>query len=181
MKIFNRHEIEIAASEAEIGKLIDTLASADDRLWPTFRWPKIYFNKPLSVGARGGHGPIGYWIEEYEPGKRILFRFDNTHRFSRGLEGQHQLFMEPGTGGTKLVHEIVGAIRGRALLLWPLAIRPLHDALVEDALARAALHFDPAHPFPPKLSGWVRLLRWLATGGRKEASALHATPLTRLK
>lgn len=159
MKIFNRHEIEIAASEAEIGKLIDTLASANDLLWPHFRWPRMRFDKPLSIGARGGHGPIGYWIEEYEPGKRILFRFENTHPFSRGVEGYHTLFMERAGRGTRLVHEIVGTIKGRALLLWPLVIRPLHDALVEDALAIAARRFEDAHPFPPKLSRWVRILR----------------------
>ncbi len=182
MKIFNRHEIEIAAEAAEIGKLIDTLASTNDLLWPHFRWPKMRFDKPLSVGARGGHGPIGYLVEEYEPGARSLFRFENTHPFSRGLEGYHTLFMERGAQGTKLIHEIVGTIRGRALLFWPLAIRPLHDALVEDALARAAKHFDEVRPFPPKLSRWVRLLRFmLMRSGTRHSPVSHAAPLTRLK
>jgi hypothetical protein len=162
VKIFNRHEIEIAAAPEEIGELIDTLATANDLLWPRFRWPRMRLNKPLSIGARGGHGPIGYWIEEYEPGGRILFRFENTQWISRGLEGYHTLFMERGEHATKLVHEIVGTIRGRALLLWPLAIRPLHDALIEDALALAAKHFHPSHPFPPELSLRVRILRRLA-------------------
>jgi hypothetical protein len=181
MKIFNRHEIEIAASKEEIGKLIDTLASANDLLWPHFRWPRMHFNKPLSVGARGGHGPIGYWVEEYEPDKRILFRFDNTHWLSRGIEGYHTLFMESGVNGTKLVHEIKGSIRGRALLLWPLTVRPLHDALVEDALARAAKHFHTAHPFPPRLSLWVRFLRLLAGASDTRMGGSPAAPLTRLK
>jgi hypothetical protein len=180
MKIFNRHEIEIPASEAEIGKLIDTLSSANDQLWPHFRWPKMHFDRPLSVNARGGHGPIGYRIEQYEPGKRILFCFENTHAFSRGVEGYHTLFMERGERGTKLVHEIRGTIRGRALLLWPLAIRPLHDALVEDALARAALHFDATHTFPPKFSLWVRILRFALMRGERSAVPRTA-PLTRLK
>jgi hypothetical protein len=89
--------------------------------------------------------------------------------------------MERGVSGTKLVHEIVGTIRGRALLLWPLAVRPLHDALVEDALARAAKHFDATHPFPPKLSVWVRFLRFLAGVRNTRMGASPATPLTRLK
>lgn len=181
MKIFNRHELEIAARPAEVGKLIDTLASANDLLWPHFRWPKMRFNKPLTIGARGGHGPIGYWIEEYEPGMRILFRFENTHPFSRGIAGYHTLFMERGEGRTKLVHEIVGTITGRALLLWPFAIRPLHDALVEDALARAAVHFNASLPFPPQLSLWVRVLRFLAQAGGARMGASRGAPLTRLK
>lgn len=181
MRIFNRHEIDIPASEAEVGKLIDTLASSNDLLWPHFRWPRMRFNKPLEVGARGGHGPIGYWVEEYEPGMRVLFRFDNTHGFSRGLEGHHTIFMECGERGTKLIHEIAGSIRGRALLLWPLAIRPLHDALVEDALARAARHFGDARPFPPELSFWVRSLRFLAGSRNTRMGASRNAPLTRLK
>ncbi len=181
MKIFNRHEIEIAAGEAEIGKLIDTLASANDLLWPHFRWPRMHFNKPLSVGARGGHGPIGYWVEEYDPGKRILFRFENTHWLSRGIEGYHTLFLERGESGVKLVHEIVGTLRGRAFILWPLAVRPLHDALIEDGLARAALHFDSTYPFPPKLSLWVRLLRLLAGSRDAGVGVSLGAPLTRLK
>jgi len=170
MKIFNRHEIEIAANEAEIGRLFDTLASANDHLWPNFRWPKMRLDRPLAAGARGGHGPIGYSVEKYEAGKRILFRFDNTHPFSRGLEGHHTLFMEQGSRGTRLVHEITGTIEGRALLIWPLAIRPLHDALIEDALARAAKHFDAAYPFPPKFSPWVRILRFLLMRGRSRSA-----------
>jgi hypothetical protein len=181
MKIFNRHEIEIAASEVEIGKLIDTLASADDLLWPRFRWPKMRLNKSLSVGARGGHGPIGYWVEEFEPGTRILFRFQNAHWLSRGIEGYHTLFTKRHDNGTKLVHEIAGTIRGRALLLWPLTVRPLHDALIEDGLARAAKHFDTTHPFPPKLSNWVRFLRFLAGARDMHTAAPQAAPLTRLK
>lgn len=180
MRIFNRHEIEIREREIEIGKLIDTLASANDLLWPCFRWPTMRFDRPLAAGSTGGHGPIAYRIEEYEPGRRILFRFENTHPFSRGLEGFHTLFMERGGHGTKLVHEIVGSIRGRALLTWPLAIRPLHDALIEDALARAASYFDALHPFPPKFTAWVRILRFALMRARRHAVPRTA-PLTRLK
>jgi len=175
MKIFNRHEIEVSATEAEIGRLFDTLASANDLLWPHFRWPRMRLDRPLATGARGGHGPIGYSVEEYEAGKRILFRFENTHPFSLGLEGYHVLFMERGKQGTRLVHVIDGTIGGRALAIWPLAIRPLHDALIEDALMRAAKHFDADHPFPPKLSLWVRVLRFLLIRGRNGgARHLHA-------
>jgi hypothetical protein len=172
MKIINRHEIEVAAAPEQIGKLIDTLASENDLLWPSFRWPKMRFDKPLSAGASGGHGPIGYFVEEYEPGARIRFRFRNTHWVSRGIEGYHELFMIPAGARTRLVHVIAGTIHGRAFFLWPLIVRPLHDALIEDALAKAAKHFDSARPFPPKLSTWVRFLRWLAQPRQYFAAAL---------
>ncbi len=163
MKIQNRHEIEIAAPPEQVGKLIDTLSSANDLLWPHFRWPAMRFNQPLSVGAHGGHGPVGYFVEEYEPGSRVRFRFRNIRPLTKGIEGYHELTMEALPGNrTRLVHVILGSIHGRAFVLWPLMVRPLHDALVEDALARGAKHFEPQHPFPPGLSRWVRLLRWIS-------------------
>ena len=39
------------------GRLLDGLSAADDRLWPKDRWPAMRFDRPLKVGARGGHGP----------------------------------------------------------------------------------------------------------------------------
>jgi hypothetical protein len=166
MRILNRHEIEIAAPPREVGKLIDTLASADDLLWPHFRWPAMRFDRPLSVGARGGHAPVGYFVEEYEPGARIRFRFCNAHTLTKGIEGFHELYLETlPEDRTRLVHVILGTIHCRALLFWPLIVRPCHDALIEDAFACAAKHFDATRPFPA-LSPWVRLLRAVATRSR---------------
>jgi hypothetical protein len=174
MRIFNRHEVEIAAQPRDVGELIDSLSSEHDLLWPHFRWPAMRFDRPLSVGARGGHGPVGYFVEEYEPGARIRFRFQNTHPLTKGIEGYHELYMETLPGNrTRLIHVILGTIRGRALLLWPLIVRPLHDALIEDGLARAAKYFDATHPFPP-LSLWVRLLRALATRARQRRGTHQA-------
>jgi hypothetical protein len=58
--------------------------------------------------------------------------------------------------------------RGPALLTWALAVRHLHDACVEDALsqAQASLGNEPkAVPWPAR----VRLLHWLAAGGKRLA------------
>jgi hypothetical protein len=60
MPVINIHERVLDASIFEIGKLIDGLASANDKLWPHDRWPAMKFDRPLSVGAIGGHGPIRY-------------------------------------------------------------------------------------------------------------------------
>jgi hypothetical protein len=69
MVVVNVHERMLDASITEIGKLIDTLASAEDKLWPRDRWPAMKFDRPLSVGAVGGHGPIRYTVESYQPGR----------------------------------------------------------------------------------------------------------------
>jgi hypothetical protein len=161
MKIVNRHQRQYSAAPAKIGALIDTLASKDDRLWPHFRWPRMHFDRPLGIGAKGGHGAIGYSVENYVPGNSIVFRFRNTHRISRGFEGIHAFFVEPSGHGARLVHLIEGEARGRQLLLWPLVIRPTHDALIEDALDCAARALSPAREFPRRLTLRVRLLRAL--------------------
>ena len=56
-------------------------------------------------------------------------------------------------------------LNGPAFLTWPLIIRPLHDALLEDALATA----EASLGMIPKMqtwSPWVKLLRWVMSGGK---------------
>jgi hypothetical protein len=67
MKIVNIHECRLEAGLPEAGALIDSLASDEDRLWPHEHWPSIRFDRPLGIGAVGGHGPIGYTVEAYNP------------------------------------------------------------------------------------------------------------------
>jgi hypothetical protein len=73
MKTKNIHEREFEVSYEQVGTLVDSLASDDDRLWPIHTWPHMQFDRPLSIGAKGGHGPIGYFVEEYNPGKSIYW------------------------------------------------------------------------------------------------------------
>ena len=74
MQVLNVHECELEADPMLIGALIDSLASKEDRLWPKHVWPRMEFDRSLSVGAKGGHGPIRYFVEDYIPGKSIKFR-----------------------------------------------------------------------------------------------------------
>lgn len=145
--ITNEHRRTVADGA---GALIDTLTGPDDRLWPHPTWPRMRFDRPLGVGARGGHGPIGYVIEEYEPGARIRFRFTAP----RGFHGYHEFTAK----GPELRHSLIMRTTGTARLTWPLLFRPLHDALVEDALDRACAAMGVAHT-PARWSPYVRLLR----------------------
>lgn len=151
----NIHERVLHASAAEVGTLIDALTSADDRLWPHDQWPAMTFDRPLSVGALGGHGPIRYAVESYQPGRCIQFRFTRP----QGFLGCHRFEIEPlGSEEAKLSHIIEMQVQGTARLSWLLAIRPLHDALIEDALDRAEVHTG-GQPDRRSWSLWVRLLR----------------------
>ena len=66
--ISNAHVREIAAPAAAVGEILATLGSADDRLWATDIWvtTPVRFDRPLAVGAEGGHGSIRYSVVEYE-------------------------------------------------------------------------------------------------------------------
>jgi hypothetical protein len=62
-------------------------------------------------------------------------------------------------------------ICGTAILSWLLVYRPLHDALVEDslAIAQASLGITPKIQ---KWSFWVKILRWVASGGKARSQTM---------
>ena len=62
MKVINIHSREYPIPSVEVGHLIDTLSSENDLLWPHALWPRMKFDKPLFVSAKGGHAPIT-WLK----------------------------------------------------------------------------------------------------------------------
>jgi hypothetical protein len=162
MRVINIHGREIHAASSEVGELIDSLASENDVLWPRKVWPAMRFDRPLGVGATGGHGPIRYNVEEFSPGAQVMFRFTSP----AGFDGYHHFEVVPlAEKITILRHTIDMSVRGAALISWPLAFRPMHDALLEDLLARAQASLGIA-PLIRPWSPWVRFLRWISSGGK---------------
>lgn len=157
MQVTNVHGRRFDSDISSIGALVDSLSGSDDRLWPLRQWPAMRFDGPLGVGARGGHGPIRYEVVAYDPGRRVLFRFTGP----AGFHGHHGFEVMQSSGGDDralLRHELRMCTSGWARVSWPLLYRPLHDALIEDALDQAALAVGEA----PRRAGWnlwVRLLR----------------------
>ncbi|MBC7932714.1 MAG: SRPBCC family protein [Rubrivivax sp.] len=154
----NVHErlIQTSLAASSAGALIDNLSGRDDTVWPRDRWPAMRFDRALGVGARGGHGPIRYFVEEYAPGRNVRFRFTAP----RGFDGTHDFDVEQSSPGVVRVrHTLEMRLKGAARLSWPLLFRPLHDALVEDALDRAEANLNGASAAPRRLSAWVRFLR----------------------
>jgi hypothetical protein len=153
----NTHTRLIQRSLGDVAPLLESLAGPHDRLWPSDRWPPIRLDRGLAVGSKGGHGTILYEVVDHEPGRSVTFRFDPRI----GIVGTHTFSIaDHGVGGTELRHEIAGTLTGPMRLMWPLVVRPLHDALLEDALdnAEAALANRPVNRrrFGPS----VRLLRY---------------------
>ena len=160
MKVLNIHSREYPVAPEKLGQLVDTLASSNDLLWPCRLWPRMKFDKPLSVSAIGGHGPVRYFVEEYVPAKRVVFRFTGP----KGFDGYHGYdVIELEKNKTELRQTLEMTTRGLAQISWPLFYRPLHDALIEDSLSFAELRLN----LTPTISGWswwVRFLRWAMSG-----------------
>ncbi len=128
---------------APAGPFVDRI----QELWPP-AWGKQEFDRPLGVGADGGHGPIHYRCTEFVPGESITFEFTD-------LTGTHTL----SATGDVLRHELIGDFDLAARLRWALVIRWLHDACLEDFLdgCERAAGREPAAP--ARWSLWVRLVR----------------------
>jgi hypothetical protein len=118
MNVLNIHEREFSVSPGRVGALIDSLSSREDTLWPKQAWPLMEFDRILSVGAVGGHGPIRYFVEAYVPGKSIRFRFTGPRGFN-GYHGYEVLELTPQS--CVLRHTLGMTTRGLAIISWPAA------------------------------------------------------------
>lgn len=130
----NIHERLLPVPVEEAEWLLLSLATDQDLLWPSARWPPLRAEGPLAVGVACHHGPVHYTVDRLDPGRTVVFRFarplgfDGTHGFTLTSEGDT---------ACRLRHTLAMKTRGSARLTWPLFYRPLHDALIEDALDSA--------------------------------------------
>ncbi len=145
------------------------MADVDDGIWPARAWAPLILDDGLVPGSRGGHDVIRYSVVEYEPGRRVRFSFEP----GVGLVGHHELRVESGgPGRSRLTHTIAGTLEGRMTVLWPLAVRWLHEALLQDLLdnaERAATGRLEANA--ARWSVWVRVLRRGESASRGRARA----------
>ncbi|WP_148588287.1 DUF2867 domain-containing protein [Streptomyces sp. WAC01526] len=150
------HARTVQAPADTVGALLDRLGGADDPLFPTPVWPPMRFDRPLGVGADGGHGFVRYRVAAYEPGRRV--RFD----FTGGEDGWHEITVRPlGPGSCRVEHVLQSRLPLGQRVMWTLAIRAAHGTVVEeifDNIERAATGRASA---PVRRSPRVRLLNRL--------------------
>jgi hypothetical protein len=146
LKVTNIHIRTIDQPLAKVSSLLGTLSSKGDMIWPKEKWPPMRFRDGLIVGARGGHGPIKYIIEKYNPGEIIEFKFikpsgfHGIHRFElKTVKTLENSDLE--NTKTEITHVIDMKTSGFGTFLWIFFIRPLHNALLEDALDKVENHF----------------------------------------
>jgi hypothetical protein len=162
MRIESIHTRELPVPVEELGEILDTLAGPDDKIWPIERWPNdpIGFDRPLGVGARGGHGGIPYTVVAYEPGRRIAFEFEP----GSGLRGHHRFEIDPvGSDRARMRHVLDVEADGVYRLVRPVFLA-MHDALVEDLLDKAELAATG------RLARAARWPRWLRLANRIEVA-----------
>ncbi len=89
----NLHERRLEVEAAEAAQIIDTVASKRG-VWPSEDWPPMVLDRGLTVGSEGGHGMIGYSVDEYVPGQRVRFTFSAPP----GFLGWHEFAVLPAVG-----------------------------------------------------------------------------------
>lgn len=169
MGVYNVHRRHFAVSPEKAGELIDSWSGEGDPL-RTEGWPPTLFDRPLGIGADGGHGPVRYTVIDYVPGHLVRCRFN----VPRGFHGWHEFAVHTEHGGATLVHTLAMRLRGPGRLSWPLVFRRLHDAMLEDTLDRAEHELTGTVRSPARWSAYVRslrrLLRVLGLAGRGQRS-----------
>lgn len=174
MRVQSRHARSLDATVEEVEGLVAGLGGEQDVLWPNDLWPgtQLEFDRPLAVGARGGHGVIRYSVEAYEPGRFVRFRFDPGH----GLDGFHRFDIVPlDDGRTRLAHTLDTRIEGATRLLRPLLLS-MHDTLIRQLLDNAVRATGGRVECPTRMALWIRAMnaveaRLTASGGAPVSAA----------
>ena len=130
-------------------------------VWPNKHWPAMKFKGGMKLGAKGGHGPIRYAVEKYDPHATIQFRFTSP----LGFNGIHKFDVkELSDRQTEVTHVIDMKTNMRGAFIWLFAVKSLHNALVEDGLDKLENHFSEEEK-STMWNLWVRVLRYGFGGG----------------
>nr|WP_294937871.1 hypothetical protein [uncultured Flavobacterium sp.] len=163
MKIINIHKRVLSQPKHEVAKLFRTLGTENDLMLATDKWSPLKLDKGLQVGSKGGHGPIKYFVTDFQEDNSITFQFDLT-----GFNGFHKFHLtELETNRTELSHIIDMTTTGAASIKWALAIRWLHDAYIEDAFDKVENHFTE-NKKSSQWSWWVVTLRKIMKPKKKK-------------
>lgn len=159
MKIINIHQRIIRQPLEEIGQLLSTLSTKEDKIMPIKNWPRMRLDNHLNIGSKGGHGPIRYEVVDYQENKNVKFKFKEP----KGFDGFHEFSIQSvDNHHTKISHTINMKTSLFGTIQWYLAIKWLHDALLEDGMDGIENYFLPMSQHKKtKWNPWVIILRKL--------------------
>lgn len=155
MKVLNVHKRIINKPKKEVSEILKTLATENDKIWPKEKWPPMKFKTGIKIGAKGGHGPIRYSVEKYNPNEIIQFRFSKPN----GFNGIHKFEInELSNEKTEIKHTIDMNTVGKGTLIWIFGIHSLHNALIEDGFDKIENYFLEDQK-STEWNFWVKFLR----------------------
>ena len=73
MKVVNIHKRSINQPKERVSRLIKTLATQNDLIWPYDHWPAIRFENGLKVDSKVGHGMVRYTIIDLKETNSLKF------------------------------------------------------------------------------------------------------------
>jgi len=91
----------------------------------------------------------------------VEYRFDGTG-FTANWDGRHLFEVIPRRSHVIIRHTIDAAADPKTWITWFFMIRPMHNALIEDALDRAESGLGIPVKKPARWGPWVRLIRRMA-------------------
>ncbi len=147
-RLLNYHGRRLSRPASEVYERLMRMGSGLDDLWPLASIP-MKTEGALAVGVQSGHGPIRYQLFAIEDQGRIEWRFTMER-----LQGRYEYAIVPAGKGTLVENVIDGSLSGDLVEVWPKAIGPLHDWVLERIFDR--LDQPPAPWFDPKLVGAIR-------------------------
>lgn len=156
MKVLNIHKRTLNQPKNKVTELLKTLSTQNDKIWPKENWPEMKFEDGIQVvGSKGGHGPIRYSVEKYNPSEIIQFRFSKPNEFN----GIHKFEINELSGGkTEIKHTVDMNTEGKGTFIWAFAIRSLHNALIEDGFDKLENNFSDNRK-STEWNVWVKFLR----------------------
>ncbi len=155
MKVINIHKRILNQPKERVSELLGTLSTENDKMLATDKWSPMKLNEGLKEGSKGGHGPIRYTVQRYNPGTLVQFEFTKP----KGFNGIHRFeITELENNKTEIKHTIEMNATGVGILTWLFAVRWLHDAFMEDAFDKAENHFLTEKK-KTEWTVWVKVLR----------------------
>lgn len=148
---------------------VDTVGAQLDQIerhWPAPPWPALHLDHGLAIGSPGRHGPISYHVESFAPGRRTRWVFTPDV----GLAGYNEFSVrEGGPGQAVITDELTGRLHGRMVLVWPVGLRWLHEALINDLFDNIERAATGRVRRPRRHNVWVRTIRWLGRSRRNRS------------
>jgi hypothetical protein len=132
MHIRNQHSRVIAHPASEVFSALAAVGTDDDRIWPAPSMPFERTPGPLRVGeTRERHGIIRAVLDELEPGRRLVWRADQSF-----MKGTHGFEITDTATGCRVEHVLDGKLAWWFVPVWVLRVRSIHDRILERLLQR---------------------------------------------